>query len=172
MTWALQLACLFLAANWAAVCSTDSPPLDTFMSEEKSASPYARAQQVVESHFQLGSGAGSVSKPHGNENNEPAIRAWAIPIPWTVTSVSRESRNTEVTARNLQDIQFKSISGLFSKLMNTLASIGVPLFYVALWPISVMLIFVYINMLPRVGDRDLPPRFDPANNRYSFRAWT
>ena len=50
MTWAMQLACFLLAATWAADCSTDS---DTFMSEEKSASPYARAQQVVESHFQL-----------------------------------------------------------------------------------------------------------------------
>ena len=44
-----------------------------------------------------------------------------------------------VRQRNLQDIQ--SIS---NKLMSILASIGIPLFYVALWAISVMLIFVYI----------------------------
>ena len=171
MPWTLHLACFLFTATWAVASSTDTLPQDLAVSEENSASPYAHARQTVDSHFQLGSGAGSVSQPHGNENNEPAIRAWAIPIPWTVTSVSRKFRNTEVTARNLQDIQFKSISGLFSKIMSTLTSIGVPPFYVALWPISVMLMLVYINMLPRVEDRDLPPRFDPGNNRYNFRAW-
>ena len=26
-------------------------------------------------------------------------------------------------------------------------------------------------MIPWAGDRDLPPRYDPANHRYGFRAW-
>ena len=157
----MRLAYLFLTANWAATTA------DYVVSVEKNASPYAHAQQAVESHFQLGSGAGSESQPHGNENNEPAI---SLGHPHS-SSVSREYRNTEVKERNLQDIQFKSISGLFSKILNILASNGIPLFYAIMWPISVMLIFAYIHMLPRAGDLDLPPRFDPADNRYRFSAW-
>ena len=176
MTWAMQLAYFLLAAMWAAHCSTDLTTSDTVMSKEKGASPYARAQQVVESHFQLGSGAGSVSQPHGNENNEPAV-SLGHPRSLTHTSAPRESRTAEVTARNLQVMQLQSISGLFSKFMNLLARYGTALFYATFWPISVMLLCIYIYMVPRVGDRsgrsrsDQPPRFDPANNSYSFRAW-
>ena len=54
---------------------------------------------------------------------------------------------------------------------NILASNGISLFYAVMWPIGVMLIFVYIHMLPKAGDLDLPPRFDPADNRYRFGAW-
>ena len=161
MPWTMRLAYLFLTANWAATTA------DYVVSVEKSASPYARAQQAVESHFQFGSGAGSESQPHGNENNEPAI---SLRHPHS-SSVSREFRNTEVTARNLQDIQLKSISGLSNKIMNTFMSIGIPPFYVMLWPIGVMLVFMCIYMVPGAGDQELPPRFDPANNRYRFGAW-
>ena len=113
---------------------------------ENIASSYAHVEQAVDSHFQLGSGAGSVFQPHGNESNEPAIS-----VGHPHSSVSRKFRTTEVTARNLQDIQFKSISGLFSKIMSTLTNVGISPFYVSLWPIGVMLMFVYIYMLPRPG---------------------
>ena len=112
---------------------------DRDISAENIASPYAHVKQAVESHFQLGSGAGSVFQPHGNESNEPAIS-----VGHPHSSVSRKFRTTEVTARNLQDTQLKSISGLFSKIMSTLTNVGISPFYVSLWPIGVMLMFVYI----------------------------
>ena len=165
MQYALLLFALYSAA---------SADTDLGLPKENIAPPCAHPQQVVEAHFQLGSGAGSESQPHGNEYNEPAI---SLGHPHS-SSVSREYRNTEVTARNLQDIQLQSISGIFNKIMSTLTSVGIPPFYVALWPIGVMLIFVYIHMLPGAGaaaaaspGRDRPPRFNPADNRYSFRAY-
>ena len=138
----MHYALLLLALH-----SADCDCSDFSQSAEKIAPPCAHPQQVVEAHFQLGSGAGSESQPHGNEYNEPAI---SLGHPHS-SSVSREYRNTEVTARNLQDIQLKSISGIFNKIMSTLTSVGIPPFYVALWPIGVMLIFVYIHMLPGAG---------------------
>ena len=171
MIWAMLLA----YSSFAACCAAQSSP-DRDVYDENSASPYAHVEQTVDSHFQLGSGAGSVSQPHGNENNEPAV-SLGHPRSLTHTSAPRESRIAEVTARNLQVMQLQSISGLFSKFMNLLARYGTALFYATFWPISVMLLCIYIYMVPRVGDRsgrsrgDQPPRFDPANNLYSFRAW-
>ena len=155
MQYALLLFALYSAA---------SADTDLGLPKENNAPPCAHPQQVVEAHFQLGSGAGSESQPHGNEYNEPAI---SLGHPHS-SSVSREYRNTEVTARNLQDIQLKSISGLFIKLMSTLSDIGIPLFYVFTWPISVMLMFILIYALNRMEALDLPPT---ANFEYSFRAW-
>ena len=156
----MHLAHLFLLALTACI-TAPCDPTDQRLLAEKNAALLAAYTEVVGPRFQFGSGAGSESQPHGNENNEPAASSGHPHQSWTVT------------ARMLQDNQFKPSSVLVNKMMNLLTKIGIPPDYIAMWPISVMLILVLacMNRPGRGGQPDLPPRYDPANNHYSFRHW-
>ena len=151
---------LFLFALTACI-TAPCDPTDQRLLAEKNAALLAAYTEVVGPRFQLGSGAGSESQPHGNEINEPAASSGHPHQSWTVT------------ARMLQDNQFKPSSVLVNKMMNSLTKIGIPPDYIAMWPISVMLILVLacMNRPGRGGQPDLPPSYDPANTQYSFRQW-
>ena len=178
MSWALYLAVLL---PLAACITAHSDPTDQRLREGKDASFHDSSEQLDVPHLQLGSGAGSDPNFHGNENNEPATSSGhPHSRSWTATSTSREHREVVVTVRKLQDISYNGIFGKITKVLsfanNYLLQSDIPLFYAALWPISVMLTLVLACMRPGDGhggghNRDQPPAYDPANSRYNLRSW-
>ena len=181
----MHLACLFCVA-----AATDLAYSNNGLSEGKEqmlASPYAAPS---DSHFQFGSGAGSDPNFHGNES-EPANSSGHSRLTSPVHPTSRQSRNVVVTVRNLRDIPSNGVyiplNGVFGKLTEVLQAsisylcqpLNMTLFYVALWPIGVMISLAIACMRP--GDNgngrhnnhrsDLPPYYDPANARYNLRSW-